>query len=403
MSRFQALLCLPFICSTAIAEECSGEQCATASSGLTLLQNTRSTTKVAGGSDCIDYTKQYNDADKKRMKNGEPFGSTDKDGDPCSYYSGKAAGECGDHDDEDFIANEMCCSCGGGSVFKESRSFTVNKASVFLSRELECPGDSKPITSITACRAAMDVVGLFGDQYKGADAEADWPKGCYLCSGTNNCGDGVWFNKHGTGAPVDGTQRFCATENYVLDDVRVLFVGDSDIDYWDSGVAFPGSFNVGVGGYTTQDVNKEVDQWVKELDPNWVVIVCGENDINKKRWVTEAALKRFKSIVGKFIDDGANVIYLGTKPEPGSKKLYPEYTFYDQQLRKYASQLGGKFQMIDVFKSFSSEKELYNTDKLHMSRLGYKLWNGWVKLAMTSTTPCVLWRDGVCMEAAVSK
>jgi len=190
--------------------------------------------------------------------------------------------------------------------------------------------------------------------------------------------------------------------------VNVLFVGDSDIDYWDSAVAFPGSFNVGIGGYTTADVINEVDQWVADLDPKWAVLVCGENDIDGTRSNTNAALERFTKIVGKLIDDGARVIYLGTKPEPKSKDVYKEYKYYDAHIRKLASALAKDkaippFQMIDVFPSFTSKWELYNSDGLHMSRLGYTFWNGWVKLAMSSPSPCIRWRDGVCVEFPSNK
>jgi len=41
----------------------------------------------------------------------------DRDGDPwnCSYYDNPVnAGNCGNFDDDDFIASEVCCGCGGG-------------------------------------------------------------------------------------------------------------------------------------------------------------------------------------------------------------------------------------------------------------------------------------------------
>ena len=40
-------------------------------------------------------------------------GKTDEDGDGCSYYD-SSMGECGEYDDDDFKAKELCCSCGGG-------------------------------------------------------------------------------------------------------------------------------------------------------------------------------------------------------------------------------------------------------------------------------------------------
>jgi len=301
----------------------------------------------------------------------------------------------------------MCCACGGGSFYQGPRSLAVNQAPVFISATSDCPDGFSPITSVAACRAALDMVGISGMDYNGQDEEADWPKGCYYCKNTPGCSNGVWFNTHDTGNVVETAQRLCHDGQYLAANVNTVFVGDSDIDYWDTSTAFPGSFNLGVGGYTTREVLQEVDQWVTELDDTWVIIVCGENDFKKnKRAVTTEALARFKKIVNKLIDDGSRVIYMGTKPEPGTRELRSEYQHYDEELRKAAAEWAKlhsdappPFQMIDVFKSFTEERELYNSDKLHMSRLGYKFWNGWAKLAMTSATPCLVWRDGVCVTA----
>jgi len=403
------LLSLRMVASRAIVEQvCAGDDCGdeAQAQAVDLLQRklqhvTEGRAKTDKSVSCTDYTSQYDGYDNKNIN-----GATDRDGDGCSFYA-DMVDECGKHDDEDFIAMEMCCNCGGGSTSAISRSIAVNKASVFISEGSDCPSGFDPITTLAACRAALDMVGFPGDMYEGAGSESDWPEGCYQCKNTPGCSDGVWFNSHSSGQTVTGTQRFCQ-KGYDPASVDVLFVGDSDIDYWDSSVAFPGSFNVGIGGYTTVDVINEVDQWVADLDPKWAVIVCGENDIGGNRTDTIAAFRRFESIVGKLIGDGARVIYLGTKPEPKSKDVYKEYNYYDAQIRKFASALAKDkaippFQMIDVFPSFTSKWELYNSDGLHMSRLGYAFWNGWVKLAMNSPDPCIRWRDGVCMETAVIK
>lgn len=404
------LLYLHMVASHAIGNQvCADDDCGAEEAqaqAVDLLQKeiqhvTEGSAKTDKGISCTDYTSQYNGYDDKKVN-----GATDKDGDACSFYAGKVE-ECGKYDDEDFIAKEMCCNCGGGSTSVISRSIAVNSASVFISEGSDCPSGFEPITTVTACRAALDMVGFSGSTYWSASSESDWPKGCYYCKNTQDCGEGVWFNSHSSGQTVTGTHRFCQ-KGYDPASVQVLFVGDSDIDYWDSSVAFPGSFNVGIGGYTTADVIKEVDQWVADLDPKWAIIVCGENDIGGQRTDTTAAFERFKLIVGKLIGDGARVIYLGTKPEPESKSIYTEYKYYDAQVRKFASELAQDkanppFQMIDVFPSFTSKWELYNSDGLHMSRLGYAFWNGWVKLAMSSPGSCIRWRDGVCVERPAIK
>ena len=41
------------------------------------------------------------------------YGALDEDGDGCEYYN-EYPEDCGCCDDEDFIANEVCCSCKEG-------------------------------------------------------------------------------------------------------------------------------------------------------------------------------------------------------------------------------------------------------------------------------------------------
>merc|ERR1719443_1872964 len=38
----------------------------------------------------------------------------DQDGDGCDFYD---RDWCGSYDDHDFRSNEMCCICGGGTLF----------------------------------------------------------------------------------------------------------------------------------------------------------------------------------------------------------------------------------------------------------------------------------------------
>lgn len=398
------------------ATDCVGEECGLGEISLLQqeLQVLKTPITMFPKSICQDYTKQFDDYEDKK---GPPEGASDVAGDRCGFYADDPDA-CGNDDDEDFLANEMCCSCGGGSTYLGARTLAINKASVTLSSGADCPSGFEPVTTIAACRAALDLISISGQDYQSAASEPNWPKGCYYCAGYKDCADGVYFNTHSVGSTVEGTRRVCQ-KHYNAGDVSILFVGDSDIDHWDSSVAFPGSFNVGIGGYTTADVIKEVDQWVEDLDPTWVVFVAGENDIEAgDREATEAALVRYKTITKKFIDDGARVICLGTKVEPDSKELYEEYMYYDAELRKFATELSHgteepPFQMIDVFRGFTqtlqggspkgpkaSWSQLYNSDGLHMSRLGYKLWNAWLKVAMESPTPCVRWNDAICAEKA---
>lgn len=39
---------------------------------------------------------------------------TDIYGDHCSWYENSES-QCGNYDDNDFVASELCCTCGGGA------------------------------------------------------------------------------------------------------------------------------------------------------------------------------------------------------------------------------------------------------------------------------------------------
>ena len=42
-------------------------------------------------------------------------------GDSTNFYCYQyAEGECGQYDDDDFIANDICCFCGGGETITET-------------------------------------------------------------------------------------------------------------------------------------------------------------------------------------------------------------------------------------------------------------------------------------------
>jgi len=61
----------------------------------------------------------------------------------------------------------------------------------------------------------------------------------------------VWFNKSTAGKPHAGVTSICGATGFWNKDLTadVLFIGDSDIDYWpETTTGFPGSFNVGYGG-----------------------------------------------------------------------------------------------------------------------------------------------------------
>ncbi|GMI38171.1 hypothetical protein TeGR_g12637 [Tetraparma gracilis] len=107
------------------------------------------------------------------------------------------------------------------------------------------------MTTLASCRAGLRLVGHYGDSYNGNEDDGDWPSGCYFCDDTDWCDDGAWLNLHGSGSASDNAKPYCGLDFTPLSLGETLFVGDSDIDYWDASLSLvTPSYNVGYGGYT---------------------------------------------------------------------------------------------------------------------------------------------------------
>lgn len=133
--------------------------------------------------------------------------------------------------------------------------------------------------------------------------------------------------------PICGKASWVAA----LGATETLFVGDSDIDYWQTSPQFVDSENIGFGGYTCEDVVGEIDAYQATFGtPATVVLVCGENDLAYGSSVA-ATFNFFKEIVAKANAAGGTVIHFGTKPEPDTRSLHDEYEAYDAKIRDLVS------------------------------------------------------------------
>jgi len=292
-------------------------------------------------------------------------------------------------------------------------------ADIILGAGNVCPDERVKVHKATACNKARKLVPEVSGRFNGKEKSAKWPSGCYYCKDVPDCEDGFWYNKHPEGAANGDARPLCAVKDSSGgggggNHQDIMLVGDSDIEYWPRGKskkAFPDSVNVGVGGWTCSQVKKRIDGFLKKYTPTWAVLVCGENDMGEDRSV-EATFKDFKTIVSQILNTGARVLYIGTKPEPGTKELHGKYRNYDELIRNFASTLGKDasdgetpFIMIDSYRSFEdlgNSKKFYQRDKLHLSMKGYNKWSSWAKdaIAMASTS-CEVWQSGECTQGSV--
>jgi len=203
--------------------------------------------------------------------------------------------------------------------------------------------------------------------------------------------------------------------------IKTLFAGDSDIEYWDetpeplntSTSKFPNSVNKGVAGHSCKQVFKKINQHLNLYNPEWVVLVCGENDLPDTS--VSDTFVRFMKVVNAIVATGARVVYLGTKPEPDTGEwLRSRYRKYDEKIRGKATEMAAAASsqqgppplvMIDVYPVFQTIEEenpgstLYDDDDLHLSKVGYDYWNTWATTALADDIgSCVRWKENVCDE-----
>lgn len=177
---------------------------------------------------------------------------------------------------------------------------------------------------------------------------------------------------------------------------RVVFFGDSDIEYWQVEADFPGAVNLGIGGATVREAARHASAMAAAVRPKgFVVFVSGENDFEDDDTEAEPLFEHFKTVIEALLASvhHPRVIYLGTKPEPSTKELHAGYQRYDALIKDYATQLefeapAGSPPPLVVIDSWSrfhgmgNPKSLYRKDGLHLSRQGYAHWVEWVTEAM---------------------
>ena len=99
---------------------------------------------------------------------------------------------------------------------------------VILGNGNSCPDGTTRITSLPACRAAMDLAPIGSrrdDGLAGQETEANWPSGCYYCRNVPGCWNGVWLNHHAEGAANGNAQPLCG-RNLVIQNTAVFLLTD---------------------------------------------------------------------------------------------------------------------------------------------------------------------------------
>jgi lysophospholipase L1-like esterase len=162
----------------------------------------------------------------------------------------------------------------------------------------------------------------------------------------------------------------------------VLFTGSSSIRKWDNAqwtFAEYNALNRGIGGAVTNDIIFYLNDVVFKYQPKQVVIYVGENDLMDKKSTADSVynrtMKLYSAIRAKMPE--VPILYIGMKPSPSRENIMPiEITFNKMMKDFFAKEKNTVF--VDIFPLMLDNgklrPELYVGDKLHMTKLGYDIW-----------------------------
>lgn len=162
----------------------------------------------------------------------------------------------------------------------------------------------------------------------------------------------------------------------------IVFVGSSSIRMWpDLRSYFPG-LNViqrGFGGSRLDEVVRYTPRIVLPYKPKLVVLYAGENDIAEGRTPAQvfASYVDFVDLVQKSLPD-ARIVYVSIKPSPSRWELVDKMRAANDMIQQYIG-THPRQQYVNVFSPMIGvngrpRPELFVSDSLHMTRVGYAIW-----------------------------
>ncbi len=176
----------------------------------------------------------------------------------------------------------------------------------------------------------------------------------------------------------------------------VLFVGSSTIRMWSSMAQDfrdnPVVINRGFGGSTMEDCNRFVRTLVNGYKPAHVLVYAGDNDLAEGR-SPQQVLESFTSFVATVRAElpDTRITYISIKPSPLRASLMPKMRETNALMASYVATLPNAG-YIDIHTPMlaadgTPRPELFQSDRLHMSEAGYKLWQGIIAAQLQRQAP----------------
>lgn len=162
----------------------------------------------------------------------------------------------------------------------------------------------------------------------------------------------------------------------------IAFIGSSSIVKWDVKKSFPkrNVVNLGFGGSVVVDSTHFAPRILYPLEPKTIVFYAGDNDIARKNSPEQVAedFAAFMAQTRKALPD-VRIIYVPIKPSVARWDQYETQSKANGMIRRQF-QDDEKFTYLDIVpamlgKDGKPRPELFVKDGLHMSEVGYAIWN----------------------------
>lgn len=164
----------------------------------------------------------------------------------------------------------------------------------------------------------------------------------------------------------------------------ILFIGSSSFTNWkDVQAWFPGYtvLNRAFGGSSLTHQLTYAARIIFPYNPKQIIIYCGENDVAAGASITaDSVLNRFKrlhNLIRSRLPD-VPIVYVSMKPSPSRENLLPVIKEGNRLIRKYIRKKK-KTAYADIYhkmltKEGKIRQDIFLTDRLHMNKTGYELW-----------------------------
>ncbi len=161
-----------------------------------------------------------------------------------------------------------------------------------------------------------------------------------------------------------------------------LFVGDSDIRFWNDGGLFAECFaglpaaNRGFGGARTWETLLHFEELVPPHRPQVVIYCCGDNDIARLgESGAESAVTGFRiflELLAACAPETRRVLYLGIHPSPVDEPLWGAIGRANEGLRQVCAESRGLAEFVDyghllLDAAGRPRPELFRPDGLHFA------------------------------------